>query len=242
MRTDWFRFFEVIGTLAFAISGVLIARRERYDISGACVLAALPAIGGGFLRDLICGRSPVGFLRSPEFLIMVLATVGISFVLFAFVDFFRPPAAGKSAPVDSSAFRWLSSKGILEISDAIGMATFVLVGVVVAIEQRCEPLWLWGPVMAALTASGGGVLRDVLRSKGDLPTLKGSIYPEIAVFWGLVYSLVILAYGAELNLKEVLLLTFGVIGATFLTRLGVVHFGIQSVFLSWPTWPNGPKK
>ncbi len=59
MQTSWFRAFEILGTVAFAISGVIIARREHYDIVGAYVLAALPAVGGGVMRDLISGRSPI---------------------------------------------------------------------------------------------------------------------------------------------------------------------------------------
>jgi hypothetical protein len=52
-----------------------------------------------------------------------------------------------------------------------------------------------GLILAAITAAGGGVLRDVLRSQSDIPTLKGSIYPKIALAWGLVYSIAILVLG-----------------------------------------------
>ena len=67
LRARWFKILEIIGTVAFAISGVIIARRERYDVVGAVVLASLPAVGGGIMRDLISGRSPVGIIRTPYF-------------------------------------------------------------------------------------------------------------------------------------------------------------------------------
>jgi hypothetical protein len=52
-----------------------------------------------------------------------------------------------------------------------------------------------GPLLAAITAAGGGELRDVLLSQSDIPSLKGSIYPEIALAWGLVYSIAIFVLG-----------------------------------------------
>ena len=231
MQTSWFRIFDIIGTIAFAISGVIIARRERYDIVGAYVLAALPAVGGGVMRDLISGRSPIGIIQTPSLLLIVLGTVMVGFLFFTIRDLVSPH--GKSRPEESTdqPIRWASTRGGLEISDAIGLATFTIIGVTVALEQGCEPLWLWGPIMAVLTAAGGGVLRDVLRSQADIPTLKGSIYPEIALLWGLVYSLVILSKGPELNVREVALLTVVVMLAAFLSRILVVQFRLRSLFL-----------
>lgn len=231
MRTTWFRIFEVIGTIAFAISGVLIARRERYDIAGAFVLAALPSVGGGVMRDLISGRSPIGIIQAPNLLLVVVGTVLAGMLFYIIHDLVsKPGAAPKST---DGRLRCLSTPGMLEISDAIGLATFTIVGVIVAIEQRCEPILLWGPLMAAITAAGGGVLRDVLRSRADIPTLKGSIYPEIAAFWGFIYSAIIFVYGAELILKQVLVLTIVTIALAFATRILVVHFGLRSIFLGF---------
>jgi len=232
MHTSWFLVFEIAGTVAFALSGVIIARRERYDLIGACVLAALPALGGGVMRDLVADRSPIGILQSPNLIIIVLLTVAGGMAFFTLRDLMlrnRP----SSEPIAAGPFRWLSSRGLLEVFDAIGLATFTIIGVMVALEQQCEPLWLWGPILAALTAAGGGVLRDVLRSQSDIPTLKGSIYPEIAILWGLVYSLVILIWGGDLSLRAVLLVTIGVMISAFLTRILVVHFGLQSIFLGF---------
>ncbi len=228
-QAAWFRLFDAIGTVAFAISGVLIARRERYDIVGACVLAALPAVGGGVMRDLFTGRSPIAILESPTLLLLVLGTVLAGWLFYTVHDRFFPNAT--PAEADSGRFRWLSTRGALEIFDAIGLSTFMVVGVMVALLQNCEPLWLWGPLLAAITAAGGGVLRDVLRSQSDIPTLKGSIYPEIALVWGLVYSIAILVIGMNLRLETTLALTITVMAAAFATRILVVQFRIPSIFL-----------
>ncbi len=232
MKTPWFIAFDVAGTIAFALSGVLIARRERYDILGACVLAALPAVGGGIMRDMITTREPMGIVQNPALILLVLATVVAGTLFFFLHDWFFRRNVGRSST--SEAFRWWSSRGALVIFDAIGLATFTIIGVMVALEQKCEPLWLWGPILGALTAAGGGVLRDVLRSQADIPTLKGSIYPEIALVGGLLYSLAILHQGEDLTLETMLWLTVMIMLTILATRVLVVHYGVRSLFLGLP--------
>jgi polar amino acid transport system substrate-binding protein len=231
-QAAWFQIFDVIGTVAFAISGVLIARRERYDILGACVLAALPAVGGGVIRDLMTSRSPIAILESPQMILLVLGTVLVGWLFYVFHDW-RTPSSKTPRTVNEIAdnFRWTSSRGALEIFDALGLASFTVSGVMVALTQHCEPLWLWGPILAVLTAAGGGILRDVLRSTSDIPTLKGSVYPEVAFVWGLVYSLVILLQGMDLKIDTTFTLTLAVMVAAFITRILVIHFSIPSIFL-----------
>lgn len=242
LGSNWFLSIEIIGTVAFAISGVIIARRENYDIIGASVLAFLPALGGGVLRDLISGRSPIGVLRSPLYIYLVLGTVLAGFLFFVIRDALVKNPTG---PQLGAKFRWRSAQGLLEITDAMGLASFTIIGVMVAVERRCEPLWLWGPIMACLTGAGGGVLRDVLRARSDIPTLKGSVYPEIALIGGLFYSMAILNRNVGLNLVDLTLVTLFIVGAVFIVRLLVVHFGIRSLFLanpfkSSPASPPGP--
>lgn len=228
LGSGWFSLLDFIGTIAFAISGVLIARRERYDIIGATVLAFLPAFGGGILRDLICGRSPIGLLRTPDLVLAVIGTVLVGFVFYRIRDRFQKPGS-VSKPTET--FRWRSTQGLLEVTDALGLATFTIIGVMVAVEQNCEPLWLWGPIMACLTGAGGGVLRDILRAQADIPTLKGSVYPEIALVGGFFYSVAIIRRNMGLDLRELTLTTIFIVCAVFVTRLLVVKFGVRSLFL-----------
>lgn len=164
-------------------------------------------------------------------MLLVIGTVLAGMVVFAVQDRWRKSLTSDVPNDGDDTFRWASSRGLLEISDAIGLATFTITGVIVAAAQRCEPLWLWGPLLAALTAAGGGVLRDVLRSQADIPTLKGVIYPELALFWGLIYSLIIYFAGQDLLLSTVLIMTIVIIVAGFFSRILVVHFGWRSIFL-----------
>src|SRR5581483_8333490 len=75
LDTDWFRFLAVIGTIAFALSGVVLAYAGQYSLFGACILATLPAVGAGVVRGLRLQRETVGVVRNPQALLIVFATV-----------------------------------------------------------------------------------------------------------------------------------------------------------------------
>ena len=74
------------------------------------------------------------------------------------------------------------------LGDALGQAAFIVTGVSIAIMARIEPIWLWGPFFAFLTANGGGILRDLLRKQHYIICLNGAINAEVSILWGLVFS------------------------------------------------------
>ena len=215
---DWFLALEVIGTVAFALSGILLAHRENFSIFGAFVLALLPAVGGGLMRDLIINRDIPAVLRTPISLLLVIALVLLAYILIRVL-----PKLGRLP-------RGMNLQPLIEISDAIALAAFTVVGVIVAVEARCEPLVLWGPMLSALTGAGGAVLRDVLRGDNQHPTLRRSLYAEIALGWGLVLSIFINHYAQASSydqlplLVAVLVTLFG----TLATRLLVMAKGFAA--------------
>lgn len=79
IATWWFSLLDVVGTIALALSGVLIARAERFSFLGAFVPAGLPAVGGGVVRGLLLGRSPIGILGDPQPLLLILGTVVVAY-------------------------------------------------------------------------------------------------------------------------------------------------------------------
>ena len=88
------------------------------------------------------------------------------------------------------AAKYLKSHGhlatrLIEAFDAVGLAAFTVVGVVVALDTLAQPLLLWGPIAAAITASFGGLTRDVFRHDRVGVNLRGELYPEIAAIWAL---------------------------------------------------------
>ncbi|MGX1307024.1 putative membrane protein YeiH [Amorphus suaedae] len=232
----WFLAVDLLGTFAFALSGVIIAREEDYSYFGCLVMALLPGVGGGLIRDVILDRSPPAILQSPIYVLLIVATVGVSIAFLKLVDRLRGRSLLFFDVVD-----WfvrhrnrLSPTLLLGVSDAIGLATFTVIGVLVAHRMDAHPLWLWGPAFAALTSSGGGIVRDVVRARADNPTLKGAFYAEISVLWGLIYSLFILYLQpmAMVTFPVVLAVTLVVMVGAFAMRMIAMRRGYRAPLVS----------
>lgn len=235
VHRPWFFALEMVGIFAFAVSGVLLARKERYDIFGAFVLAALPAVGGGVLRDLLVDRHPIGIIREPLYVLVTLAVVLGGALICRFLDALRARKPGdRDARVNGPRRLSVSPRfgvKLILACDALGLAAFTVVGVVVAVEARCHPLWLWGPLLATLTAAGGGIIRDIVRADSNNPSLKGSIYPEIALAWGLAFSLFLIWETSRLHLSEVLAGVVVTQAGILLTRWAVIRWDVRSLYM-----------
>jgi polar amino acid transport system substrate-binding protein len=155
LDTDWFRIMAFVGTVAFALSGVVLAYEGRYTLFGALILAALPAVGGGVVRDLLLQRQPLGIVRAPEALLIVFGTVFVGMVVIKAIA--RVKAGSLTKRLQSHANK---AALLIEMFDAIGLAAFIVVGVVVVLDTPAQPLWLWGPIAAVVTGSFGGLMRD----------------------------------------------------------------------------------
>lgn len=162
---------EYIGTVAFAISGAVAAGRKRMDWVGAVVLAGMVAVGGGTMRDLILDV-PVFWMESPSFLVVSIG-VGLAVALFA-----------RWHPLDR-----LERFRIVQASDAIGLAVFVVVGTGVAIDAGAS--LLVAAVMGVLTGVGGGIIRDLLAN--DVPDVlrNGQFYATAALAGAAVYAVLL---------------------------------------------------
>ena len=229
----WFLAIDIIGTIAFAISGIFLARQGRYSLFGAFVLAALPAVGGGIIRDLLVSRETVGVLASPLYILAVIVTVLTGYVGFNVAQM-TSLGRRKNCTRQSNDDGWLVQKTTVNSAvaffDALGLAAFTVIGVVVAVESKANPLWLWGPLLAALTGAGGGILRDVIRSDANNPFLKGTFYAEIALIWGLILSLFLMWYANLLDYKpaEISLAVVVTLVGALLTRMAVFYLRMKS--------------
>jgi polar amino acid transport system substrate-binding protein len=224
IQKNWFLGIDIIGTIAFAISGLMLARKEHYSLMGACVLAALPAIGGGITRDLIVNRDPVGVLRTPIYLLTILLTVAFGYLFLRVVDWLgRRGRGGRSRMLTDRVFT-----RIVGAADALGLAAFTIIGVVVAVEARCSPLWIWGPLLACLTGAGGGILRDVVRADRSISSLKGDFYAEVALIWGCALAFFLEWQTNRLNPTEVYLGVLVTLVGAFLTRFAAMHWRWRS--------------
>ena len=156
---------SILGTAVFALTGAISAAKKRFDIFGMIVLAALVGLGGGTLRDVILGRLPVFWVRDPSEL--------LNTTLVAVISFFALPWFERKKQI----FLW---------ADALGLATFAVVGTGVAIEQQVS-LWL-APLFGVFSACFGGLLRDVIANDRPL-ILYGELYASAAFLGGVVYTL-----------------------------------------------------
>lgn len=225
--SGWFRLVDYLGIVAFAISGLVIAYRDQATLFGAFIFAVLPSLGGGIIRDLIFDRRPVGALQSPVYLGLVILTVLVGFLLIRVRERY---SARDNKPFEESARDdFAASQHVLVICDAMGLAAFTVTGILVSLMAKASPLWLWGSFFAFLTGAGGGILRDSLSKDRYIVSLRGAIYPEVAVLWGFLLS-VFLIYQSHTIDADPLKWAVGitVIGA-FATRLAVYYLRVPNL-------------
>jgi polar amino acid transport system substrate-binding protein len=225
LDSDWFRILVLLGTVAFALSGVVLAYAGNYTLFGALALASLPALGGGVIRDLVLQRQPLGIVRDPVSVLTVIGTVVLGLAFFRLMAL-----AGSHRLATSLKARKHLATHLIEVFDALGLAAFLVVGVVAVLDTSVQPLWLWGPISAGITASFGGLMRDLFRQDRETASLKGQLYPEIAVTWGLAFALFLAWEAGRLQPEEIWLGVVVTITGAFLTRMLAVVLGLRG----WP--------
>jgi polar amino acid transport system substrate-binding protein len=222
LDSEWFRILVFMGTVAFALSGIVCACVGQYTLFEAFFLASLPALGGGVVRDLLLQRVPIGIVGAPETLLVVFATVLTGMVVIKVIS----RAQADLLPKYLQSLPRLGTR-FIEVFDAIGLAAFTVVGVVTVLDTAAEPLWLWGPIAAVVTSSFGGLLRDLFRHDDALATLRGELYPEIAAVWGFGLAIFLGWEGERLQPDEIRLAVIATTLGSFLTRIVAIARGIK---------------
>ncbi|MGA1333199.1 MAG: trimeric intracellular cation channel family protein [Ilumatobacteraceae bacterium] len=171
---------SVVGTIAFALSGVMAAAEAEMDWLGAVVLAAVAAIGGGTVRDVLLGETPVFWVEDEWPLIAALVTAAVAILALRI----RPSADPRRST-------------LYVASDAVGLGAFVVVGTSVALDAGAS--YFVAAVMGVITGVGGGVLRDVLARRTPI-VLVGEIY-AVAGLLGAAVQLALREFGAAANLE-----------------------------------------
>ena len=138
---------EVIGTVAFALSGILAGVRKRMDIFGISVLGFLAAFGGGTLRDVLLDRRPFFWVAEVEMLWLVIALCAVSLVLLRL---------GRLHVGDKA----------IQLADALGLGLFVASGVQSALVAQLPVVV--AVMMGVVTGVFGGVMRDI--ACNEMPT------------------------------------------------------------------------
>lgn len=144
---------ELIGTVAFASSGAMIAFRKGMDIFGVNVLAIITSVGGGCIRDLIIGRTPPVMFIRPIYTIVAMITCNLLFLLF-----FCNKKLLKN--------RFMTTyERLMVILDAIGLGIFTVTGVSTGMDMGYKDNLFLLLFLGVITGVGGGVLRDILATQ-----------------------------------------------------------------------------
>ncbi len=165
---------ELIGTVAFSISGAMVALKKRMDIFGIMVLGIITAVGGGVIRDVILGRQPPSTFTNPIYCVTAILAVG--FILLTPVQRFITRS------------RVLFDK-LMIVADAIGLGVFTTVGVRITIDAGFDNSILLMLFEAVITGCGGGVLRDTLAC--DMPAILVKYFYACASLCGALVAIVL---------------------------------------------------
>ncbi len=168
---------ELIGTVAFAITGVITALEKKFDIFGAIVLGTVTAVGGGIVRDIILGYLPPMAFRKSVYAITAVVT---SLVVFIIAYFF-----GRKIQKHYDVY-----SQVINIFDSIGLSVFVIGGVNSAISCGFEENMFLTVFVGTLTGVGGGVMRDIMA--GRVPKiLRKRVYALAAIIGSVLYYILI---------------------------------------------------
>jgi uncharacterized membrane protein YeiH len=154
---------DIFGTAIFAITGSLVGKQKQMDIFGVVVLALVTALGGGTLRDVLLGQLPVFWISQPEIIVICIVAALLTFALSDRIPFPRRT---------------------LLLSDAIGLATFSVIGAQAAITFHP----IIAIIMGGMTGTAGGIIRDLLSDKIPI-ILRRDIYATAAMSGASVFVL-----------------------------------------------------
>jgi uncharacterized membrane protein YeiH len=189
-----FYFLDFVGTIAFTMSGALTAMSKKLDPFGVFIIAFVTAVGGGTLRDVMIGRTPVGWMLDLNYVYVIIG----GFILSIF---FRK----KFDRLRTSLF----------LFDTIGLGVFTLIGLEKGINIGLHPVICIA--LGTITACFGGVIRDILCN--EIPVIfRREIYATICILGGILFFML-----REFNLdKDILYITTSIF--IILIRLMAVKF------------------
>lgn len=175
--TDLLNWLAYVGIAVFATSGALLGLRKSMDIVGITFVATVTGVGGGTLRDLLLGATPVGWVTNPT-------DIAICIVSALVVSLFNKQLLGRR-------MRWLL------YADAIGLALFAVLGAIKALNAGSHPFV--AILFGAMSASFGGIIRDIMCN--DTPVIfQREIYVSAALLSGAVYVVLPESVGFDLRI------------------------------------------
>lgn len=187
---------DILGTIAFTISGVLMAMNKKMDLFGILIIGFVTAVGGGTLRDMLIGNTPVGWMQDITYTYVIIASAVFAIVLRKQINYLR-----------TSLF----------LFDTIGIGLYTVVGIEKGLNAELHPIICIA--LGTMTASFGGVIRDILCN--EIPVIfRKEIYATPCILGGVIYFLLI-----QFPIQENLVFVIAGV-TVIITRLLAVKFKI----------------
>lgn len=202
-----FNILDLLGTIAFAISGALAAMNRRLDLFGIFIIAFVTSIGGGTIRDVLIGSTPVTWMEN---------TIYIYFI--GFVTIFAIIFRKKLNHLKKSLF----------LFDTIGLGVFTITGVEMGVQNDLNPII--SIALGAMTGTFGGVIRDILCN--EIPVIfRKEIYATACILGGLSF---VILHDMGVNTDIIYIITSLTV---IVIRLVVVryHISLPSFYISSAT-------
>ncbi len=154
---DIFYSLDILGTIAFAISGTLAAIHKKLDPFGVFIIAFVTAIGGGTLRDILIDRNPVSWMQDLNYVYAIIGATIFTIIIRKKIDY-----------LSTSLF----------LFDTIGLGVFTIIGTEIGIQHNLHPII--SIILGTITATFGGVIRDILCN--EIPIIfKKEIYASACI-------------------------------------------------------------
>ncbi|MGA2766228.1 MAG: trimeric intracellular cation channel family protein [Spirochaetia bacterium] len=201
---DYLKLIEVLGVLAFSMTGIFEARRLKMDIVGAYSVAMITAFGGGTVRDVFLQRHPLFWITNWPYCVAVLILAIVSVAILRRIG----EATRKKLVL------------VVTIFDALGLGLFSVLGSVYSLQVYPD-LYFIAVIMGVVTGCFGGIIRDVIGNRVPTVFRKSQLYATCSLAGCVMYLLF-----AWLGLPAAVSIPFG-IGVTFVVRMLAVRYNVS---------------
>ncbi len=197
---------EIIGIIAFTISGVIVAFRKHFDLLGVITLGTVTAVGGGALRDVILGILPPSMFKNGIYVLIAFLTSVFSFYIATF-------SIGK---IKRKSVKYYN---LITFFDAVGLGVFTIVGANTAIINGFGDNAFLTIFVGVITGVGGGVIRDIIANTTPFVMYK-DLYASSAIVGASLFYLLF-----KLNINGFLCIYVSIL-ATIFMRLAAQKYNL----------------
>lgn len=197
MTYELLKLIDILGTTAFAVSGVFAAIQKKLDIFGILIIAFVTAVGGGSLRDMMIGDLPVAWMKNISYFIIIILTTTFVIIFHNHIRNFQKT---------------------LLVFDSIGLGFFTILGIQKGLVFGLHPAICIA--LGTVTACFGGVIRDI--SLNNIPLIfQKEIYATACILGGVLYFM-LLNTGININIVDFVCIVF-----IFIIRLLAVRYNLS---------------